>query len=127
MKKHQSGFTLIELVIVIVILGILAITLLPSYVDLRNEAQQAAVEGVAGSLGGSSAVNFAARTANVAKGVAVANCTDVSAALQGGASSLPSGYTVTSTAISAGAATSCTVTGPTPTSATATFVGLGIA
>ena len=46
--KNSSGFTLIELVIVIVILGILAVTALPRYLDVTEEAKNASVEGVAG-------------------------------------------------------------------------------
>ncbi len=48
--KKQSGFTLIELVIVVVILGFLAVTAIPKFLDLTDQAKQANMEGMAGGF-----------------------------------------------------------------------------
>ncbi|MBA6414402.1 prepilin-type N-terminal cleavage/methylation domain-containing protein [Colwellia sp. 6M3] len=53
----QKGFTLIELVVVIVILGILAATAAPKFIDLTGDARRSVMEGVQGSI--NSAVNLA--------------------------------------------------------------------
>lgn len=49
-KTSQKGFTLIELVVVIVILGILAVTAAPKFIDLTGDAKKSVVEAVEGAL-----------------------------------------------------------------------------
>ncbi|MBS0323871.1 MAG: type II secretion system protein [Proteobacteria bacterium] len=75
--KKQSGFTLIELVVVIVILGILAATALPKFVDLTGNAYQATAAGIGGGLSSAGAINYGACAANSNTGP---KCTPFSAA-----------------------------------------------
>ena len=60
MKKQQSGFTLIELIMVIVILGILSAFALPRFADLSTDATRAATEGALGSVKSAAAIAHAA-------------------------------------------------------------------
>lgn len=49
-RRNERGFTLIELVIIIVILGILAAVAIPKYQDMSSEAKKAACKGALGGL-----------------------------------------------------------------------------
>ncbi len=113
MKNRQAGFTLIELVVVIIILAALAAVALPRYINLGLEARIASVNAVAGGLRATVAVvqsryivngNNAATsvtmldstvvTVNALTGIPVGTAAGIGSALQAGNSAAPvDGYT----------------------------------
>ncbi len=56
--KRQGGFTLIELVVVIVILGILAVTAAPRFLNMQGDARVSALQGLKGAMDGAAGITY---------------------------------------------------------------------
>lgn len=125
--NRQSGFTLIELVIVIVLLGVLAAIAVPRFVNLQDDALLAQRDATAAAISSAMNINYAACAMNdfVATGDCqpVDNCDDASSVLQ---AVLPTAdYTITAGAVTGvGTAVSC-ILARTGATGTTTFTAVG--
>jgi MSHA pilin protein MshA len=102
MKQNQGGFTLIELVMVIVILGVLSAVALPKFVDLKGDAQTASVQGAAGALSSAAAINYASAQLSKAGSYALSGAAASFTVSNLGVAPMPPGVGVGSAGASSG-------------------------
>ena len=94
-NKKESGFTLVELVVVVAVVGVLAVVATPKIVSVASNARVASLSGVVQSLTSANARNFAIREAEGSDGDAVTSCVTALNTVEAGA--LPTGYVLSST------------------------------
>ena len=110
--KNQNGFTLIELVIVIVLLGVLSAIAVPRFVNLEDDAQEAALNASAAAITSAMNINYAGCAVNnhvaSADCVTVNSCADAEDIVNGG--SLGNFEVTADTAITGASGTTATCT-----------------
>ena len=90
LNKNQSGFTLVELVVVVAVIGVLAVIAAPKIVGVATDARIASLAAVTSNMTAAMARNYAAREAVSSDGKDISKCSNVEKLMISGV--LPAGY-----------------------------------
>jgi prepilin-type N-terminal cleavage/methylation domain-containing protein len=125
-KNEQNGFTLVELVISVALVGVLSIVALPKITGVSTDARQASLEAMASVLTRINTSNYILQSSGATGGQAVTQCDSLESDLEGGA--LPSGFDFgnSTSAVAAEAVATCTVVTTTTPVLTANFTARGV-
>jgi MSHA pilin protein MshA len=83
-KNEQNGFTLVELVIAVALVGVLSIVALPKIMGVSTDARQASLEAAAAVLTAVSTNNYIARSSDITNGLTSVQCDSLVTLLDGG-------------------------------------------
>lgn len=114
-KRTQRGFTLIELVVVIILLGVVGVIATARFQDMANGALLVTQEAIAASIGSGSSINYAEGTMDGTFTQAIDNVSNNCATIAGNLllSGLPTGWTINGTITACGTVgttnTECTI------------------
>jgi MSHA pilin protein MshA len=124
-QLKYKGFTLIELIITIVIIGVLAAVAIPKFQNLSSDAEVGVAAGVGAAIASATSVNYGRKNVPNAQGCTavgnpagctywpLAQCTDLANPALGQLVDVPTGYVVSGGALNAGGTTApCTLTSP---------------
>ncbi len=120
-KKNLLGYTALELLTAVMVVGIFLIIAIPKFIRISDDARTATTVATAGALSAANAANYCIRKVNAKSGIPINNCTDVESAMQ---KKLADGYLIQSATVAADHSVSCTLTGPRLTSAVFTATGI---
>jgi prepilin-type N-terminal cleavage/methylation domain-containing protein len=125
-KNEQNGFTLVELVIAVALVGVLSIVALPKIMGVSTDARQASVEAAAAVLSSISTNNYILRSSDATKGTAALTCGALVTHMAGGIMDPDFAFANASASVANGALVDCALNTVALPLLTANFVQRGV-